>query len=246
MLLEGGDKKSFENYKVPVVSILIVTYNAASVLPNCLESIYKQTYPNLEIIVIDGQSTDSTINILTHNSQHLSYWRSERDNGIYDAMNKALGYATGDWIYFIGADDTLYDGFSEMCYALENPNTVYYGRVLTHGGLTFPVSDYQFAKIGICHQAIIYPKSVFLNNYFDVSYKISADFAFNISLYGNSKYRFEFRDFLIAKFNHTGVSSTNIDQRFEKDRSVMVIKNFGLLIWVRYLVWKLKKLFKTK
>ncbi|OKS84822.1 hypothetical protein RG47T_0257 [Mucilaginibacter polytrichastri] len=211
-----------------------------------MESIYKQTYPNLEVIIIDGQSTDATIDILTHNSHRLNYWRSERDSGIYDAMNKALGYATGEWIYFIGADDTLYEGFSEMCYTLQNPNTVYYGRVLTLGGPTFPVSDYQFAKIGICHQAIIYPKSVFLNNYFNVNYRISADFAFNIPLYANSKYHFEFRDFLIAKFNHTGVSSTNIDERFEKDRSGMVIRNFSLWIWLRYQVWKLKKSSRTK
>src|SRR5580693_3513958 len=95
------------------ISIIIVTYNAAATLQVCLESIYSQSYKDLEIIVIDGQSTDGTVDILKQNTARLAYWKSEKDEGVYDAMNKGVKHLTGQWVYFLGADDELLPGFSE-------------------------------------------------------------------------------------------------------------------------------------
>jgi len=245
MLLEGGNAIINKQGK-PVISVIIVTYNAAATLQTCLNSIYSQTYPAIEIVVIDGASTDGTLIILQANNNRIHYWRSEPDAGIYDAMNKSLQYFTGDWVYFLGADDELFEGFSGLAYELKQPNTIYYGRVMSEGIPTFPVSAYTFAKIGICHQAMIYPKSVFEKYRFDTRYKISADYALNIQLFQSDEYHFEFKDHLVADFNDTGVSSLNVDTLFEHDRSTMVYQYFGVKIWLRFLFWQLKNRLKGK
>ncbi|MCC8424346.1 glycosyltransferase family 2 protein [Mucilaginibacter sp. UR6-11] len=230
----------------PKISIIIVTYNAAETLQACLDSIYSQKYPALEIVVIDGQSTDGTVKILAENNDRLAYWKSEKDAGIYDAMNKGIKHITGGWIYFLGADDVLFEDFTNLAYELKDETTIYYGRVMTLGGPTIPVNEYGFAKYGLCHQAMIYPKAVFDNYQFNTRYPISADYALNMELYNSGAFRFEFRDHLVANFNQTGVSSTSTDKVFEADRSRLVRKYFGPKLWLRFLFWRFKKNLKKK
>jgi len=87
----------------------MATYNAADVLPGCLDSIKAQTYPRLEVIVADGASSDGTLDILREYESKLALrWKSEPDEGVYDAWNKALPMASGDWLLFLGADDSLH------------------------------------------------------------------------------------------------------------------------------------------
>lgn len=218
------------------VSVIIVTYNAAATLQVCLDSIYKQAYPNIEIVVIDGKSTDGTVAILERNSSRIGYWKSEQDSGIYDAMNKATKSVTGNWVYFLGADDSLLPGFSDLAYELEDNNAIYYSNVWAEGGKrSGELTVYQLAKVGIYHQAMIYPASVFARHRFDTKYRISADFAFNLNLYSDKAYHFLYKEHLIANFNHMGISGTQIDAPFEKDKSGLILKNFGFKIWSRYI-----------
>jgi glycosyltransferase involved in cell wall biosynthesis len=223
------------------VSVIVVTYNAVATLQACLDSIYKQTYSNIEIVIIDGKSTDGTVNILEANNSHINYWKSEPDSGIYDAMNKATKRVTGNWVYFLGADDSLLPGFSDFAYDLKDDHIIYYSNVWAEGGKrSGELSTYQLAKVGIYHQAMIYPASVFAKHSFDARYRISGDFAFNINLYGDKAYHFLYKDHLIANFNHTGISGTQIDVPFAKDKSGLILKNFGFKIWSRYIFRVLK------
>lgn len=89
----------------PLVSVVIATLNAGATLARCLESVLRQTYPQREILVMDGASNDDTPRILNDYGQALTYWESVSDRGIYHAWNKALERATGEWICFLGADD---------------------------------------------------------------------------------------------------------------------------------------------
>lgn len=233
------------NNNVPArVSVIIVTYNAAVYLQSCLNSIYEQQYPAIDIIVIDGKSTDGTADILQQNSDKLHYWISEKDNGIYDAMNKALPHITGQWVYFLGADDELLPEFSVMINELKDTSAIYYGNVLANGvkrsGL---ISPYYMAKGGIYHQAIIYPKSVFDNYTYNTKYKIAADYALNMRLYKDKRYKFIYADIIIAKYNHTGISSQVADEAFEQDKTKLILQNFELKIGARYLFRLLKGLF---
>ncbi|NID11656.1 glycosyltransferase family 2 protein [Fibrivirga algicola] len=96
-----------KNSQFPKVTIITATYNAGNYLEECISSVLNQSYDNIEYIVIDGGSTDSTINIIETYQHRLAYWISEPDAGIYDAWNKGISKATGNWLVFIGADDQL-------------------------------------------------------------------------------------------------------------------------------------------
>lgn len=223
------------------VSIIIVTYNAANNLQNCLDSIYKQTYPAIELVIIDGKSTDGTVEIIKQNQDKIHFWISEKDNGIYDAMNKGVKHANGEWIYFIGSDDELASGFSDMCHELTDTTAIYYANVFAEGAKrNGPLTRYQFAKTGPYHQAIIYPKSVFDRYRFDTKFRISADFALTLELCGDKSYHWAYRDHILANFNHEGTSGLNIDKPFQKAKSRLIFKYLGFKIWLRHRIYKLK------
>jgi glycosyltransferase involved in cell wall biosynthesis len=234
------DIKTAES-SLPKVSIIIVTFNAAGLLQQCLNYIYKQTYPFLEIIVIDGGSKDGTVDILKANNDKIAFWKSEPDKGIYYAMNKALAHVTGEWVYFLGADDELFDKFSDLLRELKDPSAVYYGRVIIKNKETpGPVNAYKHAKDTICHQAIVYPALVFKKYQYNTKYPITADHLLNMQLWSDKNFHFEFVDLTIAKFNDTGISSTKIDKIFKKDQAALVMKHYGAMVWARYVFRKLK------
>jgi glycosyltransferase involved in cell wall biosynthesis len=226
----------------PVISIIIVTYNAEGTLQKCLNSVFNQKYPSLKIIIIDGLSTDGTTGIITANLSKIYYWKSEKDTGVYDAMNKALKQITGEWVYFLGADDELYDDFSTLAYELDDKSAIYYANVLSRGvKCSGELSPYQMAKHGIFHQAIIYPAFVFTKYTFDTRYKIVADNALNMKCWKDKTIRFIYKDYIIAHFNHTGVSGREKDVEFEKDKSSLILKSYGVIVWIRYFIRTLKR-----
>ena len=117
----------------PAVSVVVAVRDAVETLPRCLDSILAQTYPNLEIVVIDGGSTDGTVECLERYSELLAYWLSESDFGVYSAWNKALSHLKGDWVCFLGADDRFAGAtaLSDLARHLApRPERVVYG--LTH------------------------------------------------------------------------------------------------------------------
>ncbi|MES2278321.1 MAG: glycosyltransferase family 2 protein [Bacteroidota bacterium] len=226
----------------PKVSIIIVTLNVADSLQPCLDSIYKQTYPNIEIVIMDGLSTDGTVDILKANDSRIACWRSEKDGGIYQAMNKGLDYITGDWVYFLGADDILYDDFSTLAYQLKDHSLIYYANVSYQGQkYRGEVTAYQHAKGAVCHQAIIYPKEVFTVHQlrFDPKYKISADHVLNMQCW--RKFRFVYVDLMIAFFNDTGVSTQYLDGAFERDKQKLIFKHHGFVTGMRYVIRLMKE-----
>jgi glycosyltransferase involved in cell wall biosynthesis len=89
-----------ENSIKPLVSIITVVYNSERFLEKTIKSIINQTYSNVEYILIDGASTDGTVDIIKIYEKFISKWISEKDNGLYDAMNKAIEMATGDYLWF--------------------------------------------------------------------------------------------------------------------------------------------------
>jgi glycosyltransferase involved in cell wall biosynthesis len=223
------------------VSLIIVTYNAARTLQACLNSIYSQTYPDIEIIVMDGNSKDGTVQILENNTDKITYWKSEKDSGIYHAMNKALEHVSGEWVSFLGADDELEEGFSEMARELKDPYGIYYGNVIYKGKkCSGKLEPYQQAKLGIFHQAIIYPSEVFKKYLYNTKYKVFADYALNMTCFGDTKFKFIYKDFIIAKYNDTGVSSNVMDPAFEEDKAKLISRNFGVDVFLRYMFRKLK------
>jgi len=93
----------------PLISVVVAVLDNAATLERCLESVSAQTLRRVELIVMDGGSTDGGVEILRRHAPRIAYWESQRDRGLYHAFNKALAKARGEWLYFLGADDYLWD-----------------------------------------------------------------------------------------------------------------------------------------
>jgi glycosyltransferase involved in cell wall biosynthesis len=122
----------------PLISIIVAVYNGAKTLQQCIDSGAQQTYSNKELIIIDGGSTDGSVEILQKNSDTINCWKSQKDRGIAHAWNKALKHATGDWVLFLGADDRLHDidVLSDLAEILSKDfdSDIIYGRIIFEGG----------------------------------------------------------------------------------------------------------------
>ncbi|MGN6395360.1 MAG: glycosyltransferase family 2 protein [Mucilaginibacter sp.] len=231
---QGGAR--INNKRQPLVSIVCVTYNAAQTLPQLLGSIAAHKSNAVELVIIDGKSTDATIDIIRQNETIVDFWISEPDKGIYDAMNKSIAYVKGKWIVFLGADDMLMDDFDKMLTALKDTDTIYYGNVIFYGKSFSKVyDDYYLTKLNICHQAIYYPRAVFEKYKYDLKYNVYADYHLNLRCWHDPQFKFQHVDYLVASFPEGGYSFYTKDPEFEKDRDVLFKKYLKRKSYYRYL-----------
>jgi len=189
-----------------LISIIVAVYNRAKTLQQCIDSITCQTYPHTELIVIDGGSVDGTVEILKANSERIVYWESRPDKGIYDAWNKGLDHAHGEWIYFLGADDYCWapdvlDQIAKHIVSVGKGVTVVYGKValvsssgkvLEILGKSWEKSKQQFFQ-GRCipYEGVFHHKSLF-DRYgkFDSSFRIAGDYEFLLRVLKNADAHF--------------------------------------------------------
>ena len=218
---------------IPKVSIITPTFNAKALFEACVQSVAVQTYRNIEHVIVDGNSTDGTRELLVQLADHHKHirWVSEPDNGIYDAMNKGIRMSEGEWVYFLGSDDVL-----KNCDVLKNifsrkevvSHDVIYG-FNEFGGFnqTFG-SEYTLAKLifqNICHQSIFYRKEVFEKyGYFDQTYKSWSDWEINIRLFANDNIATCYLPVLISKYTMGGYSTIHSDEKFLHDRPELIEK----------------------
>jgi glycosyltransferase involved in cell wall biosynthesis len=219
------NEKSFTS---PKISIGIVVYNGIEHIRRALESILAQPYKNIELIVVDGGSTDGTLKVLSENSQYISAMVNEPDKGIYDAMNKVCSLATGDWLIFLGCDDVLLDALGSIAGKMTDPDAVYYGNSIfrstgnTYGG---KFSKFRLARQNFCHQAIFYPRSVYKKYSYSLDYRWLADYAYNITLVG-AAIPFVYLAEVVSVFNDKGGSSQG-DAAFENRKFSLIRSSLG-------------------
>lgn len=182
-----GSRK-VSDYDKPLVSIITSTYNAAAYLPKAIESIQALNYKNYEWIIVDAGSTDGTLELIKQHQDIIYYWISEPDKGIYDAWNKALSIAKGEWICFFGADDTLMsDALSNML-SLQAQSTEQFdficGRVEMYEGdkwlrtIGRPWDWMRFkGYMSVAHTGALHRRAYFEQyGQFDTSFRISGDY----------------------------------------------------------------------
>ncbi len=219
--LEGGRRtRGVARSKPPFVSIITVVYNGGGALRSTLESAFVQAYKDYELIIIDGASTDDTIQNLVAFDDQIDYWVSEPDRGIYDAMNKGIKAATGEWIYFLNSGDSFVSQnvLMQAAEVLKQSNAEIlagYVRVLSKGKVTgrFPLnisktnSARQLFQSRFCHQALFVRKQSYDNiGGFDLRFPTFADF-FACYQIVNKFGRFDHAPIEIANFDLGGVSS---------------------------------------
>ena len=231
----------------PLISIVTVSYNAVKDIEKTILSVLNQTYPNIEYIIIDGGSTDGTLDIIKKYEDKISYWVSEHDKGIYDAMNKGIVKANGDYLFFLGADDKVICDFNEIVLFFKDKNTVYYGDVLFGEGGRRYDGEFDTNKLldtNISHQSIFYPKICFLNNFYNLKYKLYADYEMNIRLW--NKFKFIYINKTITIYGTEGVSSLNKDLEFKKDFPLIIYRNLGFKYLIKKIGKKINKIFFIK
>jgi len=215
--MEGVDEKLEILSKV---SVITVVYNAEKVLENAILSVLNQTYPNIEYVVVDGKSTDSTVDILKKYGDRI-IWRSEPDDGIFDAMNKGLKMSGGEWIHFLGADDTLEsDGIQNLINFSESADIVYgnthliFENGMVRNQLSHSV-DLLDKKMIASHQSFIVRRSVFDKiGLFNTNYKLTSDYDFLIRAYLFG-IKFKKTDVFVVNYNIYGESSNVIKSALE-------------------------------
>jgi glycosyltransferase involved in cell wall biosynthesis len=201
-------------YKM-LISIITVVYNGEKYLEQTIKSIINQTYDNIEYIIIDGGSTDGTIDIIKKYENKIDYWISEKDEGIYDAMNKGILRCNGEIIGIVNADDYIYEYTLKMVAdALQDSNIFYtYGSIHLMNekskifGEYHPVDKYEIEKnkyktMPFSHPSVFAKKSVYKEiGLFNTNFKFSADYDFILRMIEN-------RLLGIKLPKHTGVFRT--------------------------------------
>ena len=216
----------------PLVSVITAVYNGGATLERAIESVVSQTCPRIEFIVIDGGSTDCSVDLLRKYEDSIDYWISEPDNGIYDALNKGIAVATGEWLYFLGADDVLADvDVFKSVFSRQYDTKFLYGDVVY--GDTGRIYGGEFTKCmltkkNICQQGIFYHVELFkiLGN-FDPKYPLLADWAFNMQAFALGGTKPTHINVVIAEYSLAGVSNRVIDSAFAEDRLGLIKRCLG-------------------
>ncbi len=204
------------------LSIIIPTYNSASIIKRALDSIINQTFTNWEVLIQDGISTDNTINIAQSYKDQRIHIYSEPDHGIYDAMNKGINKAHGKWLYFLGSDDFLFsnDVLSKVFNNTLDGIDIFYGDVNSlhldkrHNG-EWSIDTLPYNR---CHQAIFYRKEVFnKTGLYNLKYPVLADYALNLQWFLRKDIKKLYLPICIATYSSGGYSEDNYDDALYAD-----------------------------
>lgn len=207
------------------ISIITVVYNNVSQIKKTIDSVLEQTYNDIEYIIIDGDSTDGSVEIINTYSTQLAYWECEKDNGIYHAMNKGWKRATGDYCLFLNSGDYLYDArvIEKVVQKIEeNPADIIFGNLFAFdedknfvSSFKEPVSLYYFQHSFIPHPATFTRTSLLrkVNGFYE-QYKIISDWAFFVNSY-----------LIGSTFKHINVTITSFYMKGSSSNQNIAIKD---------------------
>ncbi len=231
------------------ITVITVTYNAEAYIKDTVESVLMQKYSNLEYIVIDGMSSDNTVSIVERYKPKIKVI-SERDNGIYDAMNKGVDIATGDYVLFLQAGDLLQDGILERLSVFFENNTcaLIYGNAGIKNGLILggEFDKIRIMKENISQQAIFYSRNIFdkLGKH-DIKYNVHADWILNAKCLADTSIKKVYVNELFSKID-IGYSKRNIDGFVRWKRLYLFLRLFGIKYAMIYSVICILNLFNKK
>jgi Glycosyltransferases involved in cell wall biogenesis len=215
---------------LPLITVITVVLNGEKTLEETIKSVISQTYPNVEYIIIDGGSTDGTLDIIKKYEDYIDFWVSEPDKGIYDAMNKGIDLATGQWINFMNAGDEFFND-NTIFFIYQNVKTlnsnydILYGKVGIINekgeidaiyGLDEKDSLKKLKKyMSIPHQSTFYRLEFFKKTgKYDNDFKIAGDYEILLRSYKNLQIKF--LDSVLSLMLSNGVSQTQITKVFKE------------------------------
>ena len=210
-------------------SVITINYNNREGLRNTIKSVVDQTYNDFEYIVIDGGSTDGSKELLEENSSSVTYWVSEKDNGIYHAMNKGVARASGTYCIFMNSGDSFCSKeVLEKVAALGLNDDILVGDVISNiDGKVIPtrpfreLSLYHLYSVSIPHQASFISTELLKKYPYDESLRITSDWKFFLQtiIIGNCSFRYI--DVIVAEYDQSGLSTLNPEMMREEKNAVL-------------------------
>jgi len=203
------------------VSIITVCRNAENTIENTIKSVISQTHPDIEYIIIDGKSEDTTVSVINKYIDKVGFFISEKDSGVYNAMNKGIRAATGDILFFLNANDYLYDEnvVKDMVnFFKKSKAEIVFGNIqfLDENGKIKENRDYStvdklfLTSECVCHQCIFYKSSVFEKcGLYNENYKIAADYDLNLNAIIKNRLKTCYYERRISKFTLGGFSNSD-------------------------------------
>lgn len=226
------------------LSIITVNYNDAEGLERTIKSVMSQSFKDFEFIIIDGGSTDASVDVIKKYEDKIDYWVSERDGGIYPGMNKGLRQAKGEYVNFMNGGDSYYSpDVLNAIFALNSNADIITGthsengiRNVGEGGVTM-LDLYKWA---IDHQASFIKRELALRHPYDEKYKIVSDWKFFIEALVFDNCSFFYTDTIVVDVDMRGISNTNFELDMQEREAVLrelfperVLKDYRLLASIR-------------
>ena len=211
------------------ISVVTVCRNSMKEWPSLSANVLSSLGTPDEWVVQDGASTDGSAEYVCGLTDSRLKSESCPDGGIYDAMNRAVGRAIGDFILFLGVDDRLRIRLDEARGRLKECRTIYYGDVWRTQSLDRYAGAFDGAKLArtnIGQQAIFYPRVAFDGRRFDERYTQQADWVFNMDCFADASLKFKYVDLLVADYAQGGASSLRMDEAFQRDYRQLLKKYF--------------------
>lgn len=210
-------------------SVITINYNNCDGLHQTIDSVLGQTYKDFEYIVIDGGSTDGSVNVLKKNAASISYWVSERDNGIYHAMNKGIAQVHGDYCIFMNSGDYFYNNMVlEKVSSISSDEDIIVGKVSVskHGVIISPLPQgdltlYHLYSGSIPHQGSFIRTNLLRKYPYDETLKISSDWKFFVQTMILDNCSVRFVDEYIAQYDLNGLSTDNPELMREEKEIVL-------------------------
>ena len=224
-----------------LVSIVTVVYNGAATLERTIQSVLAQTHQRIEYIIIDGGSTDGTLDILRRYDDRIDFWQSANDNGIYDAMNKGIAQCSGDWVGMINADDRY--PADAVALAMDGARThanasIVHGDILIH----YPngTSKVKKAKLNgfllkhwemvLNHPSFFVRRSFYDGRPFSTAFRVGGDHHWTLRAWTENERMFHYIPFVLAHFSAGGASATIPLSKAMREGDA-VSRDLGLGIW---------------
>ena len=234
----------------PKFSIITVTYNAADTIEDTIQSVISQTYHHVEYIIIDGASKDNTLDIINRYQEHITCLVSEPDRGLYDAMNKGMQLATGDYLCFLNAGDSFHedDTLQLMVHSLRNteklPDVLYgetelvdsEGHFVRMRRLSAPETlNWKSFRQGmlVCHQAFFARRE--LTEPYDLHYRFSADFDWCIRIMKKAN-ALHNTHLTLIDYLEEGMTTQN-HQASLRERFYIMTRHYGWLSTILHHAW---------
>jgi glycosyltransferase involved in cell wall biosynthesis len=207
----------------PLISIITVVYNSKESIEESIVSVLKQKFDNFEYLIIDGGSTDGTVDVIKKYQGRLSKWISEPDKGIYDAMNKGISLARGKYICFINSGDIILE-LPVNIVSNSKADLIAFPVKLSNGNVFVPKVDFSLRyRNTLPHQGCFYKKTTELS--YDTSFKVFSDFSLNQKMFRKTMTIVAFQNPIVAFHDMGGISH---DKKFSKEIFKVVRQNFGL------------------